>query len=385
MPYYLRRGTLPRKRHVVLRGEGGRLLPEELVGNKGFTGPSSLLHHLHMPTDVRQVRAFRSLSWQAEAERLVQHRHFFSHRIATGPSPVLDRVPLLWNGDVAMQVVAPKQEDDFFFRNAEGDEVVYVAEGEGFLDSHFGALAFRGGDYVVIPRGILHRWRLTKGPHRFLVIESRGEVRHPKRYLNEAGQLTENAPFSERDLRVPDWVEPVDAKGEFRVLVKNHDRLTELVYAWHPFDVVGWDGCYYPHAFSIHDFEPRVARIHLPPPVHQTYEGDGFVICSFCPRPFDFDPEAVPAPYAHQNVMTDEVLYYASAEFMSRKGIELGSVTLHPDGLPHGPQPGRTEASIGAKWTNELAVMLDTFRPLHVSQAVLAVEDEGYWRSWQEE
>lgn len=382
MPYYQRRGKLPRKRHVVFRGEGGQLLPEELVGNKGFSGPSSLLHHLHAPTAVKQVGAFRALAWQREAGRLVRHRHFFAHRIVTGPSPVLDRVPLLFNSDVAIQVVAPRTEDAFFFRNAEGDEVVYVAEGEGCLDSPFGALAFRPGDYVVIPRGIVHRWRLATGPFRFVVIESRGEVRHPRRYLNEAGQLTENAPFCERDLRLPQWVEPVDEKGDFRVLVKHDDQLTELVYAWHPFDVVGWDGYYYPHAFSIHDFEPRVARIHLPPPVHQTYEGDGWVICSFCPRPFDFDPEAVPAPYAHQNVMSDEVLYYASSEFMSRKGIELGSVTLHPDGLPHGPQPGRTEASIGARWTNELAVMLDTFRPLHVSQAALQVEDEGYWRSW---
>ena len=307
----------------------------------------------------------------AEPERVVRHRHFRTAGLATGPSAVRDRVPLLFNADVALSLVRPRKEDAVFYRNAQGDEVVFVVEGDGVLESSFGELRYRAGDYVVIPRGILHRWGLGKGPHRFLVIESAGYVRTPKRYRNEHGQLTEMAPFSERDIRRPERLLPHDETGEFTVLVKSGNRLVEMVMPHHPFDVVGWDGYYYPWAFSIHDFEPRVGRVHLPPPVHQTFEGDGFVICSFCPRPFDFEKDAVSAPYSHQNVMSDEVLFYANSEFMSRKGIELGSITLHPDGLPHGPQPGKTEESIGAKSTNELAVMVDTFRPLLVSREAL--------------
>jgi homogentisate 1,2-dioxygenase len=281
-----------------------------------------------------------------------------------------------------MSVACPRINDTFFYRNAQGDEVVYVSEGEGMLESVMGSLPFRAGDYLVIPRGVLHRYQLTTPPFRFLIIESAGYVRTPKRYRNEHGQLTENAPYSERDMMRPMQMPPHDEKGEFHILIKKDNRLTEYVVDHHPFDVVGWDGYYYPWSFNIHNFEPRVGRFHLPPPIHQTFEGDGFVICSFCPRPYDFDPTAVPAPYNHSNVMSDEVLYYANAEFMSRKGIEYGSITLHPDGLPHGPQPGRTEASIGQKDTNELAVMLDTFRPLNVSKAALEVEDKEYYHSW---
>ncbi len=382
MPIYHQLGRVPRKRHVAFRKEGGGIHYEELVGNQGFTGPSSLLYHLRLPTAVKSVRPLSAIEWAAEPERVVRHRHFRTKDLATGPSAVRDRVPLLFNADVALSLVRPRKEDAIFYRNAQGDEVVFVVEGAGVLESSFGELHYRAGDYVVIPRGILHRWGLAEGPHRFLVIESKGYVRTPKRYRNEHGQLTEMAPYSERDIRRPERLHPRDEAGEFAVLVKSGSRLVEMVMPHHPFDVVGWDGYYYPWAFSIHDFEPRVGRVHLPPPVHQTFEGDGFVICSFCPRPFDFEKDAVSAPYSHQNVMSDEVLFYANAEFMSRKGIELGSITLHPDGLPHGPQPGKTEESIGAKSTNELAVMLDTFRPLLVSRDALALEDAGYQRSW---
>jgi homogentisate 1,2-dioxygenase len=382
MPIYHRLGKVPRKRHIVLRRDDGGMHYEELVGNKGFEGPSSLLYHLRLPTAVKSTRTLRGLAWATEPERVLRHRHFRTGGLSTGPSPVLDRVPLLFNSDVALSLVGPEKEDDFLYRNGQGDEVVYVAEGEGVLESSFGALPWRSGDYVVIPRGVLHRWQLAKGPFRFLTIESSGYVRTPKRYRNEHGQLLESAPFSERDIRRPEAVEPRDETGDFPVVVKSGNRLVETVMAHHPFDVVGWDGYYYPWAFSIHDFEARVGRVHLPPPVHQTFEGDGFVVCSFCPRPYDFDPEAVPAPYSHQNVMSDEVLFYANSEFMSRRGIEYGSITLHPDGLPHGPQPGRTEDSIGAKGTNELAVMVDTFRPLLVGRAALPIEDESYGRSW---
>jgi homogentisate 1,2-dioxygenase len=293
-------------------------------------------------------------------------------------------VPVLYNRDVALSLVRPTQEDRFHYRNAQADEVIYVTEGEGVLETLMGELPFRPGDYLVIPRGILHRYHLNGGPHSFLVIESAGYVRTPKRYRNEHGQLLEQAPYSERDIRRPQKLFTSDEKGEFQLLVKKDQRLTEFVLDHHPFDVIGWDGYYYPWALNIHDFEPRVGRFHLPPPIHQTFEGDGFVICSFCPRPYDFDPSAVPAPYNHSNVMSDEVLYYANSEFMSRKGIEYGSITLHPDGIPHGPHPGRAEDSIGKTHTDELAVMVDTFHPLHVSKQALDVEDKEYYQSWLE-
>ena len=382
MPIYQQRGQLPRKRHVVFRQPDGSLHPEELIGNKGFTGPSSLLYHLRQPTTVKSVRGLGDLRWESDPDRTLRHRHFRAARLKGGPSPVLDRVPLLFNADVALSLCTPERGDEFFYRNGQGDELLYVDQGSGALETPLGRLAFGRGDYVVIPRGILHRYELGEGPWRFLVIESTGYVRTPKRYRNEHGQLVEGAPFCERDLRAPQELEARDERGDFKLVVKMHNRLTEMVLAHHPCDVVGWDGYYYPWALNIRDFEPLVGRIHLPPPVHQTFEGDGFVVCSFVPRPFDFDSQAVPAPYNHANVMSDEVLYYASSQFMSRKGIEQGSITLHPDGLPHGPQPGRTEESIGAKWTDELAVMVDTFRPLMVGRQVLAVEDEGYMSSW---
>jgi homogentisate 1,2-dioxygenase len=384
MPIYHRLGRVPRKRHVAFRKEDGSLHYEELVGNQGFTGPSSLLYHLRLPTATAGARPVRGLGWVTEPERVVRHRHFRTSGLATGASAVLDRVPLLFNADVAISMVRPRKEDAFHYRNGQGDEVVFVVEGDGVLESCFGELPYRPGDYVVIPRGILHRWRLGAGPHRLLVVESAGYARTPKRYRNEHGQLTEMAPFSERDVRRPENLVTRDETGEFPVVVKSGNRLVEAVMTHHPFDVVGWDGYYYPWAFSIHDFEPRVGRVHLPPPVHQTLEGEGWVLCSFCPRPLDFEADAVAAPYSHQNVMSDEVIFYANAEFTSRKGIELGSITLHPDGLVHGPQPGRTEESVGAKATSELAVMIDTFRPLLVSREALAIEDASYQASWLE-
>lgn len=384
MPIYQQRGQLPRKRHVVFRQPDGSLHPEELIGNKGFTGPSSLLYHLRQPTTVKSVRGLGDLRWESDPDRTLRHRHFRAARLKGGPSPVLDRVPLLFNADVALSLATPERGDDFFYRNGQGDELLYVDQGSGALETPLGRLAFGPGDYVVIPRGILHRYELGEGPWRFLVIESTGYVRTPKRYRNEHGQLTEMAPFSERDVRRPETLVTRDETGDFPVVVKSGNRLVEMVMAHHPLDVVGWDGYYYPWAFSIHDFEPRVGRVHLPPPVHQTFEGEGWVLCSFCPRPYDFEKDAVAAPYSHQNVMSDEVLFYANAEFMSRKGIEMGSITLHPDGLVHGPQPGKTEESIGATSTNELAVMVDTFRPLLVSREALGIEDPTYVTSWVE-
>jgi homogentisate 1,2-dioxygenase len=384
MPIYHTLGTVPRKRHTVFRRPDGGLYAEELMGHEGFVGTSSLLYHTYPPTTVTSARKVRNIVWEVDEDTSLRHRHFRTARAPAGGSPTLDRVPLLFNTDVAMLYVAPDETDAHFYRNSQADECVYVIEGQGVLESVFGELPYGPGDYVVIHRNILHRWRLdpAHGPTKMLVIESRGHIRWPKRYRNEYGQLLEGAPYSERDIRRPSVLAPHDERGDFPLLVKQYDGINELMLDHHPFDVVGWDGYFYPWAFNIHDFEPIVGRIHQPPPVHQTFQGDGFVICSFCPRPYDFDPQAIPAPYNHSNVDSDEVLFYASSEFMSRKGIEYGSITHHPDGLPHGPHPGRAEASIGATHTNELAVMMDSFRPLKVAKAALPIEDESYHRSW---
>jgi homogentisate 1,2-dioxygenase len=382
MPSYHRLGEVPAKRHSIFRSPSGALYPEELIGSRGFSGPSSLAYHLDRPTRVLSSRPFRDLAWARELDAGLRHRHFRTSAVSRHGSAVLDRVPLLFNADVALSIAHPDREDDFFYRNAQADEVVFVNDGTGVLESPLGDIPFRSGDYLVLPRGILHRYRLGEGPLRFLVIETADSLRTPARYRNEEGQLLESSPFCERDIRRPQRLITRDESGHFRVLVKRDDRLTELVLDRHPFDVVGWDGCYYPWALNIADFEPRVGRFHLPPPVHQTFEAQGLVLCSFCPRPFDFDPQAVPAPYNHSNVMSDEVLYYANDEFMSRKGIGKGSITLHPHGLPHGPHPGKAEESIGATRTNELAVMVDTFRPLHVSAEAAAIEDPAYLSSW---
>ncbi len=384
MPIYHRMGKIPRKRHSIFRREEGALYPEELVGSRGFSGASSLLYHLNRPTSVLRSSHHLELAWDQDPDPGLRLRHFRTHQLPTAQSPTLDRTPLLFNPDVALSLVRPAKSDDFFYRNAQGDELIFVVEGKGVLESQMGDLPFRAGDYLVIPRGILHRHRFDPGAVRFLVIESAGEVRTPAHYRNQYGQLLEASPYCERDMRRPESLPVHEEKGEFRMLVKSQNRLTEVVLDHHPFDVVGWDGYYYPWALNIEDFEPRVGRFHLPPPVHQTFEGDGFVVCSFCPRLFDFDPNAIPVPYNHSNVMSDEVIFYANSEFMSRKGIEFGSITLHPRGLPHGPQPGRTEESIGKKSTNELAVMVDTFRPLKVSGRALPIEDKSYYLSWQE-
>ena len=377
-------GRIPRKRHLAFRKPDGGLYSEQLMGNEGFTGPSALLYHIYPPTTVAAVKRIKEFCWEADPDHTLRHRHFRTAALPAGGSPTLDRTLLLFNQDIALLFARPDKIDGHFYRNAQADEVVYVGEGSGVLETQFGDLPYRKGDYLVIHRGILHRYHLNSEPHRFLIFESRGYVRTPRRYRNEYGQIVEGAPYSERDFRRPQELKTHDVRDEFRLVIKQYNGLNEYTLDHHPCDVVGWDGMFYPWAFNIEDFEPIVGRVHQPPPVHQTFQGDGFVICSFCPRPYDFHPEAVPAPYNHSNVDSDEVLYYASSEFMSRKGIEYGSITHHPDGIPHGPHPGRAEASIGAKETNELAVMMDSFRPLHVAKEALPIEDSLYFRSWIE-
>ena len=382
MPSYHRLGELPRKRHTVFRQPDGSLYHEHVMGSRGFSGPESLLYHRRAPTSILSSRLLQRLEWPLEAEGMLRMRHFETHRLPQEKSTTINRVPLLFNSDAALCFVQPTASDDFFYRNAQGDELVYVSEGTGVLETQMGEMSYQAGDYVIIPRGITHRWRLGPPPQRMLIIESAGPIRPPARYVNEVGQFLEHSPYCERDIRRPTTLNFHDETGKFPVVVKQNDSLTEVTLDHHPFDVVGWDGHYYPWILSIHDFEPIVGSLHQPPPVHQTFQGDGFVVCSFVPRLFDFHKDAVPVPYNHSNVNSDEVIYYANNEFMSRKGINYGSLTLHPEGLTHGPHPGRAEESLGKKRTDELAVMLDTYRPLQVGVTARTVEDPDYAQSW---
>ena len=306
MPIYHTLGTVPKKRHTAMRKPDGGVYAEELMGHEGFTGTASLLYHVHPPTTIKSAKRIRELAWEADDDSALRHRHFLTSRVKPGGSPTLDRTPLLFNQDIAMLYVAPDEQDAHFYRNAQADECVYVAKGQGTLETSYGDLPYREGDYVVIHRGIMHRWKLDLTvPHKLLVMESRGHVRWPKRYRNEFGQLVEGAPYSERDIGRPVQLNTHDEMGDHRILVKQYDALNEFILDHHPFDVVGWDGYFYPWTFNIHDFEPIVGRVHQPPPVHQTFQGDGFVICSFCPRPYDFGEDAIPAPYNHSNVDSD--------------------------------------------------------------------------------
>ncbi len=382
MPYYYRLGQLPHKRHTQFRKPDGELYREHLMGTDGFSGPASLLYHVNPPTRVLSSKLVRKVALEADPDLTLRMRHFQLGKIGPTASATLDRVPALFNSDVTVSLICPKGTDDFFYRNGQADEITYVSDGGGTVESEYGILTFRRGDYVVVPRGIVHRWRFNDGQARLLVFETPSTVRAPRRYLSDTGQYMEHSPYCERDLRPPEQLETHSENGEFRLIVKQRDALSEVVLDHHPLDVVGWDGYYYPYALSIHDFEPITGSIHQPPPVHQTFQCDGFVLCSFVPRLFDFHPDAIPVPYNHSNVMSDEVIYYANEEFMSRKGIGYGSLTIHPGGLPHGPHPGKVEASLGQKRTDELAVMIDTFRPLQVARQVLELEDPAYARSW---
>lgn len=384
MPNYHTLGEIPSKRHTVHRNPAGGIYFEQLMGNKGFTGPASLLYHIRQPTQVKAGEVLRQVKYEADRDTSLRLRHFRTSQLKCAGSPTLDRVPLLFNSDTAMLYCEPDKQDEHFYRNAMGDEYVFVAAGEGVLESQFGDLPYSQGDQLIIHRGILHRFNMADVGHKLVIVESRGYLRTPTRYRNEFGQLVEGAPFSERDIKRPAELRTYDELGDFQLVVKQYNKLNKVILDHHPFDVVGWDGYYYPWAFSIYDFEPITGAIHQPPPVHQILQGDGFVLCNFVPRMFDYHPDAIPAPYAHSNVMSDEVLYYCSKEFMSRKGIEFGSITLHPDGLPHGPHPGRYEGSIGKKRTEEMAVMWDTFKPLAVSKQALPIEDPGYMTSWLE-
>jgi homogentisate 1,2-dioxygenase len=386
MAYYYRLGEVPHKRHTQFRQPDGSLYQEELVSSKGFSGIYSLLYHTYPPTRVKEVKDPVKFGAKIEKDYPLLQTHLNTASVKKTGADFLDsRKVLLANNDVSLAISMPEEKSmDYFYKNGEADEVLFIHEGNGWLISQFGKLSIKEGDYVVIPRTVIYKIEWDETPVRMLVIESSSPVETVSRYRNEVGQLLEHSPYCERDIRPPHELITDNSKGEFLVKIKKGGFLHQYVYEHSPLDIVGWDGYLYPYAISIHDFEPITGRVHQPPPVHQMFQTNGFVICSFVPRLFDYHPQAIPAPYNHSNIDSDEVLYYVDGNFMSRKGIDRGSFTLHPGGLPHGPHPGTMEKSIGAKETHELAVMVDTFKPLYLTDQSLEYLDKNYPMSWKD-
>jgi homogentisate 1,2-dioxygenase len=378
-------GDVPPKRHTQFRRDG-TLLVEEVMGYQGFSGNESILYHLTSPCRISDVLDFTPIARDEWVPSAHVHRLTNTAGLAPEADPVHGRRLLMWNADVEIAICVPERSVDWFYRNGEGDEVIFVHEGSGTLETVFGTLPFRRHDYIVIPRGTTHRFMLDDGPQRWLCFTTPGEIETPNRYRNRYGQLNEGAPFSHRDFHPPELLVTHDGDGDRNELVvRVRDGYQRFALDYHPLDVVGWDGYVYPYTFNVHDFEPISGRIHQPPPVHQTFQGPNFVICSFCPRELDWDPLAIPLPYHHSNLQSEEMIYYVSGEFGSRRGVDVGSITLHPSGLPHGPQPGLVERALGARRTEELAVMCDTFRPLRLSALARELDDPSYALSWQPE
>ena len=384
MPFYHHLGQMPHKRHTQFRQPDGSLYREQVIGTKGFSGIQSILYHAHQPTQLKRAEVLGSAEIKYVPDGALRHRLFKSRDAPLGGDALTARRALLGNHNVTMAVARPTESMQYHYRNGEAHELYWAHAGQGTLHSQYGSLDFGPGDYLNIPIGTTWRMELKGAGHRFLVFESGRDFEFPRRYRNEYGQLLENSPFCERDIRIPDRLETHEETGDFEVRVKARGEFHRHLLDHHPLDVVGWDGYLYPFAFNIYDFEPITGRVHQPPPTHQTWEGWDFVICSFMPRLFDYHPQAIPAPYNHANVNSDEVLYYAEGSFMSRKGVAQMDISLHPGGLPHGPHPGTVEASIGKARTEEVAVMMDTFHPLHVTPFALECEDERYAYSWVE-
>ena len=384
MPFYQRLGDVPRKRHVQFR-DNGTLLTEEVMGLEGFSGNESVLYHLTSPCRVEKLGDFEPIERKEWVPDQHKPLHLKTWDVDSGGDALTGRQLLMWNNDVEISLCRPTEIMDGFFRNGEGDEVIFVHEGSGTVESIFGELPYKPGDYIVIPRGATYRFVPDDGEQRYVVFESPGLIEIPRRYRNEYGQLLEHAPYYHRDIHPPTELNTHRERGEFQVKVRVRGGYQTYVLDYHPFDVVGWDGYVYPWTFSIHDFEPITGRIHMPPPSHQTFQGQNFVICSFCPRKLDFDPLAIPIPYHHSNLNSEEMIYYVDGSFASRKAIEIGSVTLHPSAIPHGPAPGLAEKSIGMTETHELAVMCDTFHPLRLTKLAEKLDDGKYWHSWFED
>ena len=380
MPFYQSRGLFPPKRHTVFKRNHSAIYYEELISREGFSSIYSNVYHLRMPTKVLKMGSLHSIVIKANSVKH-QARHIQTQKILNKGDIIYDRIPLFFNNDIIIHKAHVTQSMDYLYRNAHFDEVLYIQSGSGNLFTNFGNLALKAGDYVIIPRGVI--WQLDIDEDmRFLIIESNSAIETPARYKNKFGQLLEHSPFCERDINIPVLQDPIDEKGDYVVRVKFSKGIQDYIYSHHPFDIIGWDGYYFPWSFNIKDFEPIVGSIHQPPPVHQTFQGKGFVICSFVPRLFDFHPDSIPAPYPHSNVDSDEIIFYSKGDFMSRQGIQSESITLHPMGLPHGPQPGKYKNSIGKEKTDELAVMIDTFRSLNVTDAAISIDDKTYPLSW---
>lgn len=383
---YHQLGKIPHKRHTQFRRPDGELYQEHLFGAEGFHGVSSLLYHHNPPTRTFKVEAGPELKIEKWEEGILRHHHLRTANVKEGGDPVLGRKVLLFNHDIQIGAARPTEAMDYLYKNGEHDELLFIHEGEGYVQTMFGRLDFEYGDYIYIPRGTIYQMVFETEKNRMLTVDSTGPIDIPDRYLSDKGQFLENSPFCERDIRRPEGDDLFfHEEGEFEVKIKKQGRITSYWYEHHPLDVVGWDGYLYPWIFNIKDFEPITGRVHQPPPVHQTFKGHNYVVCSFCPRKFDYHPLSIPAPYAHSNVDSDEVLYYVEGDFMSRKGVEEGSITQHPGGIPHGPHPGKYEGSIGKEATDEYAVMIDTFHPLHLTTEAKKIDDDGYPYSWIED
>lgn len=385
MPVYHRLGKIPHKRHIVFRQPNGNLYHEELVGTEGFSGISSLVYHLNPPTIVKHYGKPYSVKPEIAVEDNLQARSFMGYEAEPESDYMESRKVLFVNNDLQIGVAAPQNStSDYFFKNADADEMLFVHKGSGVLKTMYGSIDFEYGDYIVIPRGTVYQIHFNSSDNKLLFIESHAPIETPSRYRNQYGQFMEHSPFCERDFKLPHSLETHDEEGEFLINIKKRGLIYPYIYQTHPFDVVGYDGCCYPYAMSIFNFEPITGRIHMPPPIHQQFQSKNFVVCSFVPRMYDYHPQAIPAPYHHSNIDSDELLYYVEGDFMSRNNIQQGQITLHPGGIPHGPHPGAIERSIGKKETNELAVMIDPFNPVMITDEAMAIEVKDYYKSWQQ-
>jgi homogentisate 1,2-dioxygenase len=385
MPIYHKLGNFPQKRHTTFTKPNGNYYYEQLFGTEGFHGMSSLLYHTHRPTQVKEIGKPIDVRPKIAVDNNIKAMMLKGFKVKPVADFLESRKTLLVNSDVHLGLAAPQQSmSDYFYKNADADEMIFVHKGSGTLKTFMGNIPFEYGDYLIIPRGMIYQIEFDTTENRLLYLESFSPIYFPKRYKNNFGQLLEHSPFCERDLKLPQDLETHDKKGDFTIKIKKQGIIHPVVYASHPFDVIGWDGFNYPYGFSIHNFEPITGRVHQPPPVHQTFETDTYVVCSFCPRLYDYHPQSIPAPYNHSNIDSDEVLYYVDGDFMSRNNVEQGDISLHPKGIPHGPAPGAMERSIGQTKTEELAVMVDTFKPLMVTQEALDIDDGKYYKSWVE-
>jgi len=385
MPHYHTLGSIPHKRHTQFRKPDGNLYAEQLFSTEGFSSDYSLLYHCNPPTAIIHTDEPYDVMPKISEEKMLKHRSLEGFKIKPAPDFLASRKTILVNNDCHITLAAPTAgTQDYFYKNADADELIFIHEGSGTLLTQYGSLDFSYGDYLLIPRGSIYQVNFTTQNNRLFIVESFSPIRYPKKYLGRNGQLMEHSPYCERDIRQPASLQTIEETGDFLIRTRKKGRMYPIHYKYHPFDVVGWDGCCYPFAFSIHDFEPITGRVHQPPPVHQTFEASNFVVCSFVPRLFDYHPLSIPAPYNHSNIDSDELIYYVDGDFMSRKNVTRGMLTLHPGGIPHGPHPGAVQKSIGAKETKELAVMVDTFHPLQLTTDALDIENEGYTMSWAE-